>query len=197
MARPENKNIFLNNIALKMILALTIVSVFSGVSLVFVYNYAIPKIKFNIENETQKAIVSIFPEGKKIKKINDKGTILQVNDENDVLLGYSFIAEGNGYQGTIKIIAGLDTSLNKLKGIEILESQETPGLGAEILAHYFKDQFNGIDATNGIKYVKGQKPSNPGEIQAITGATISSVSVVAILNNAINNVRKTVNSQIK
>jgi len=48
-----------------------------------------------------------------------------------------------------------------------------------------------------IIYVKNSKPSKDNEIQAITGATISSKSVVNILNTNIGKVKKMYNKNNK
>jgi H+/Na+-translocating ferredoxin:NAD+ oxidoreductase subunit G len=181
----------LKNDAVKMILALTIVGMVSGVALVFVYTYAIPKIEINVKKETKKAIENIFPETASTEAIKDE-TIFAVKDKTNKLLGYAFISEGNGYQGTIKLLAGIDPKLDSLKGIEILESQETPGLGAEIATDGFRDQFKGLSTAQPIEYVKNEKPTKPSQIEAITGATISSRAVVLIINEGIKSVRETV-----
>jgi electron transport complex protein RnfG len=121
--------------------------------------------------------------------------IVEVVDKNKKLLGYAFKAEGNGYQGTIEIIGGLNADLTQMQGIEIVESQETPGLGAEIAGDNFRKQFVGLSVTHPIEYVKNQKPQQPYQIEAITGATISSRAVVNILNKRIEEVRKTIKGE--
>ncbi|MCD6447322.1 MAG: FMN-binding protein [Candidatus Marinimicrobia bacterium] len=47
------------------------------------------------------------------------------------------------------------------------------------------DQFKGLKINPVITYVKNAKPSKNTEIQAITGATISSAAIVDILNKQI------------
>ena len=108
--------------------------------------------------------------------------------QDDRFLGYAFIAQGQGYQGKIKMLAVSDPRLTVLKGIEVIESVETPGLGAKIQEHPFKDQFSGL-AVAPIECVK-TTPQHPGQIKAITGATISSRAVVAILNRRIKELRQ-------
>jgi len=173
----------------KMVVALTIVGVVSGAVLVFVYNYATPKIKANVANETEKAIKNIFPDLASIEKSKDKDVFI-IKGKDGTVKAYAFIAAGNGYQGTIKLIAGIDTGLTKLEGMEVLESQETPGLGAEIASPDFRGQFQGLSLTHPIEYVKNKKPEKPCQIEAITGATISSRAVVRILNKKIAEMRK-------
>ncbi|MCK4851734.1 MAG: FMN-binding protein [Candidatus Omnitrophica bacterium] len=183
------KRIVSGNNAIKMITALLAVGILSAVSLVFIYQRAIPKIEANVREETKEAIESIFPGAAKIEKIEGK-EIFRVEDAGGRLLGYAFPAEGNGYQGIIKLIAGTDPDISVIKGMKVLESQETPGLGAEIDSKDFRAQFAGLSIERPVEYVKNRKPEKPYQIEAITGATISSRAVVTILNNGIREIRK-------
>jgi Na+-translocating ferredoxin:NAD+ oxidoreductase subunit G len=83
----------------------------------------------------------------------------------------------------------VDKGFKSLTGMEVLESQETPGLGAEISGD-FRKQFSGLSVSNGIEYVKNRKPEKPGQIEAITGATISSRAVVNMLNDRLRQLRE-------
>lgn len=171
---------------LQMIYVLTFVGLVSGATLAVVYQYADPLIAENQANETKKAIYKIFPAAKDYEEETIAGeAVFRVNDKEGNLLGYAFVAAGNGYQGTIKLMAGIKKDLETLVGIEVLESQETPGLGQEITQAKFRVQFRGLKASPEILYVKNQKPTKPNEIEAITGATVSSNAVVAILNEKI------------
>ena len=175
----------------RMIGVLTIIGFISGASLVLIYAYASPLIKNNQEEETRGAIFKIFPDAKNItSQSSDKETVFVVKNANGALLGYAFLAEGNGYQGKIKMMAGIRPDLTTLAGIEVLESQETPGLGQEITQDKFRSQFRGLKTKPEITYVKNKLPEKPGEIQAVTGATISSSAVVSILNNKIMAIRE-------
>ena len=174
----------------KMVSVLTVIGIISGASLAFVYNYANPRIEKNQKIKTEKTIFEIFPEGKKYTDESIKGeSVFKVIDEKGKLLGYAFVASGNGYQGTITMMAGIKPDLKTLVGIEILDSQETPGLGQEIATDKFKTQFDNLTVLPEIEYVKNAKPTKPNEIEAITGATISSRAVVSILNDEIENIK--------
>lgn len=174
---------------IKMVAALAIVGAIAGASLVFVYNYAMPKIKVNVSNETQKEIKNIFPGAARIDKTSEKD-VYKVLGKDLSPAGYAFVAEGNGYQGIIKLIVGVDPKITTMKGIAVLESQETPGLGAEISTSSFRNQFKGLALTHAVEYIKNKRPDKPYEIEAITGATISSRAVVNILNKRIDEIRK-------
>ncbi|MBN1354098.1 MAG: FMN-binding protein, partial [Candidatus Omnitrophica bacterium] len=163
----------------------------SGAALVFMYEYANPLILGNQNSEMEKAIFKIFPDGSGYEKTSmGNDTVFKVKDKNAKFLGYAFLAEGNGYQGTIKMMVGIEPDFNTMRGIEILESQETPGLGQEITTGGFKSQFKNLKTIPQITYVKNAKPQNPNEIQAITGATVSSSAIVSILNGKIEQIRE-------
>jgi len=175
---------------IKMISVLTVVGLISGAALVFMYNYANPLIEKNKKNEMKKAIFRIFPDGKSYTDETVNGVdVFRVKDAGGAFIGYTFLAEGNGYQGVIKMMAGISPRTETLTGLEILESQETPGLGQEIATDKFTSQFKALKVTPEIAYVKNTKPVNPNEIQAITGATISSRAVVTILNDTIKKIK--------
>ncbi len=86
-------------------------------------------------------------------------------------------------------MVGLAKDMNKITSLEILEQSETPGLGSKVADASYKDQYNNLVTVPTITWVKGVKPSKPNEIQAITGATISSKSVVGIVNAGIKKLR--------
>ncbi len=173
----------------KIILSLTLVGMVSGSLLVSVYNYAMPKIKTNVRAGTEKAIKNIFPETEEIKNTKEEGVFRAVG-ENGKFLGYAILAEGNGYQGIIKLIVGVNEDMSEMTGMEVLESQETPGLGAEIAGEAFRKQFEGLSLKHAMEYLKNQKPQEPYQIEAITGATISSRAVVNLLNERLDSVRE-------
>ena len=175
--------------AIRMISVLVVVGLVSGSLLVCVYNYASPLIKKNEEKELKEAIFKVLPGIERCNDIKKDGiTLYEGIDKRGNVKGYVFIAEGNGYQGTIRMIAALDKDLRHLTGLEVLESSETPGLGAEITKDFFKEQFQNLSVLPDIAFTKGT-PSQDNEIQAITGATISTRAVVEILNKEIEKIR--------
>ena len=101
-------------------------------------------------------------------------------------VGYVFETEGKGYGGTVKVMTGISTE-GSITGVVILSHSETPGLGANAEKESFRDQYKEQpvgNLTGGIRVVKFQAP-NEGEIQAMTGATITSTAVTNAVNAAI------------
>ena len=94
-----------------------------------------------------------------------------------VFAGAAFEAVSDqGYSGTIRILAGILPD-NTIKGLEIVEQAETPGLGAKISESAFTEQFQG----KMICHTRWAVKKDGGDIDAITGATISPRAVVAAL----------------
>lgn len=96
-------------------------------------------------------------------------------------VGYVVTAySDDGYGGKIKISLGYDTKNKKITKIKVLEASETAGLGAKIAEDSFSGQFMGFSAKEAT-LVKSNKSAD-NEIQAISGATISSTAVTNIVN---------------
>lgn len=174
-----------------MIATLSIIGILSGGLLSQISNWASPIIEENAKIETEKAIFIVNPEGKSYEEINAKDIELyKVLDENKSVIGYSLAHSGNGFQGKIRMMIGLSPDLEKITAIEILEQVETPGLGTKVTENKFRDQFKELDSSPLVEWVKGVAPSKPNQIQAVTGATISSKSVVAIVNDGISKAKQ-------
>ena len=85
------KNILKSDLV-KMVTALATVGIISAVSLVFVYNYSMPKIKVNVNAATEQGIKSIFPDAAAIDKAKADG-VFEAKDASGKLLGYAFTAD--------------------------------------------------------------------------------------------------------
>lgn len=171
-------------VEVKMVVVLTAIALISGGVLGVAYTKTKPKIQRNLElakeNALKKVVANVH--SYETKDVDRYTTVFIAKDEAGHVVGYGVLIQGSGFQGAIKLMAGFDTTGTKLTGLEIIENVETPGLGNRITEDWFKKQFQGRIPP--INVVKGRKPENEHEIQAITGATISSRSVVRIVNLA-------------
>lgn len=173
-----------------MILTLTLVGVLSSGALVGVYNYTSPRIEANKKKALEEAIFQVLPEAADFESISrDKMEIYRGIDSSGKTVGYAFVGEGPGYQGTIRVMIGVDPDIRRTLGIQILESVETPGLGQKITTLSFRRQFENLDVRSPVQLVK-KEVTGEGQVQAITGATISSQAVVDIVNSTTARVRK-------
>ncbi len=98
-------------------------------------------------------------------------------------VGYVITTVTKGYGGDMKVTVGVDTD-GKITGVRIGDSNETPGLGAKVKEKPFISQFLGVKPEAPLGVVKGGK-SKPEEIQAVSGATISSRAVVSAVQSAL------------
>lgn len=95
-------------------------------------------------------------------------------------IAYIASTAGKGYSSYVKMLVSLDTSM-QIKGIKILGHGETPGLGDQIEEAVFLDQFKGKNFSQ-LVLIKGETKEN---IQAISGATISSRAVTNGVRDAV------------
>lgn len=105
-----------------------------------------------------------------------------VGSANGSEVGYVFETSSKGYGGDVRVMTGIDTEGN-ITGVVILEHEETPGLGANAEKPSFTDQFK-QPAGDGLTLVKNRAP-NPGEVEALTGASFTSNAVANAVNEAI------------
>ncbi|MDZ4257397.1 MAG: FMN-binding protein [Gemmatimonadales bacterium] len=107
-------------------------------------------------------------------------TFLGYTDQG-ALVGAAVTAGEPGFSDVITVMFGIEPATGRLLGMTILGHKETPGLGDKIEQPPFTPQFDGAEVP--LRGVKAA-PKPPHEVQTITGATISSRTVVTIVNHA-------------
>lgn len=106
-----------------------------------------------------------------------------VTDSSGNTVGYCLVTGANGFNGNISVMVGVGTD-GATTGIVILDQDETAGMGAKCVEPEFRDQFIGTVA--GFQCVtQSQKQDGDGNIQAITGSTITSKAVTRAVNYAL------------
>ncbi|NLZ81593.1 MAG: RnfABCDGE type electron transport complex subunit G [Clostridiales bacterium] len=106
--------------------------------------------------------------------------ILEAQDASETVLGNVIsIISKDGYGGNITFVIGIDLE-GTIKGVEITEHSETNDLGSKITEDEFKSQYTGKNVDSFVLTKTGASADN--EIDAVSGATISSNAA----NNAIN-----------
>jgi Na+-transporting NADH:ubiquinone oxidoreductase subunit C len=106
---------------------------------------------------------------------------------------YAFPISGKGFWGNIYGILAFDRDINEIEGIVFTSHNETPGLGARIEEEWFRKQFRGLEVQDGNK--RGKKiviskadSSKDNQVDAITGATMTSNLLQILLNNEIESI---------
>lgn len=181
----------------RIVLTLTIAGLLSGFAIVASYRTTLPAIHAHQAEALRRAVFEVLPGTTSMTRLVwDGGALTEVADgqasdaasifaghrDDGSLVGYAIPAAGAGFQDTIKLLYGLEASGTQVVGMTILESRETPGLGDRIYKDQrFVDEFRALVVDPVIALVKGHGAA-PNEVDAITGATISSKAVVRILN---------------
>ncbi len=108
-------------------------------------------------------------------------------------LGFEF--GGMGFWDRIEGVIVLSPDLQTVRNIQFLDQKETPGLGARIEESWFTDQFKGLqidwDNPRGDRLVVGTSPDpDPkNRVDAITGATQTSMALGRFLNDELDRIR--------
>ena len=84
----------------------------------------------------------------------------------------------------ISLFICVGPDLETVKGIEVLDHAETPGLGGRMTEEKFKKQFVGKKLKPKLSIVRGRKTIGSNEVHAITGASYTSKGIEDIINEA-------------
>jgi electron transport complex protein RnfG len=180
------------------------VAVVAGLAIVLVYQWARPQIEAHDARELRQAIQQVLgePESYRTRWVRD-GSLLDSlpagadsssatrvyagYGESGRLLGYAIPGEKPGYQDVVGLIFGYDPGRDLVLGMKVLESKETPGLGAKIVSDSsFLGEFHGVEPPlEGVK----EGGAGPHEVDMITGATISSKTVIEIINERLHTLK--------
>ncbi len=153
-----------------------------------------PIIEQNKINKRNRLVGALLPEAKNfaldteieiesIQGKKEKVEVYKAMSEAGECVGWSFNAAGSGFADKIELVVAVDKDFEKLAGFDVLVSNETPGFGDQIKYDYYRDQFKGAPVEE-LKLISSGDPKKiDAEIVAISGATVSSESVVEIINN--------------
>ena len=165
-------------VGLKLLLICAIVA---GV-ISFVYSLTAEKYEQNIRDTKSRAVGEIFglsaPVCEEMTAAELDGTVYRVLD-NGALVGYCVEVVSAGFGGDIEMTVGY-TSDGEILGVSIVSLSETPGLGAKVDEESFLSQYKGKQGS----LILGE------DIDAISGATISSRAVTDGVNKASESLRK-------
>lgn len=180
---------------LKLGIVLCLYAVFACTILAIVNYFTLPIITNNKLMTAQRAMKNVFGEADNFEKVETfdaaVATSLGVTisdlykaKNGDAVIGAVCQASGTTYDKA-KIMVGLDTRGIVTK-IEFLELTDSPGFGQKAKdpsyhvasGKTFYDQFSGLSSSNGFSHGAG------GTIDAISGATITTVGVEKIITAA-------------
>ena len=115
-------------------------------------------------------------------------TLYKADFKDGTPAGWVVKTKGQGYADKIELLVGMDADAGKVTGLFILDQKETPGLGNKIVEEAWRAQYSNKETTTPFKVVK-QGKGGVNEIDAISGATISSKAVTKFVNQAVSDLK--------
>ncbi|APC39714.1 FMN-binding protein [Clostridium estertheticum] len=162
---------------------LTIACFISGLIIAVVYFFTAPvavKTAAGIKTDAMKSLVVGAQEFKPVEGKKEWFTA----EKDGKVIGYVVPAESKGYGGAITMLVAV-TPQGKIIEFTILTTKETPGLGDNASKDPFRNQFKG-KAVKDLEVTKD--PTKTNNIQAMTGATITSKAVTKGIKEAVQEV---------
>lgn len=192
-----------------MLRALVGVAAVAGTLIVVAFQLTLPIIKANKAEALRRAVFDVIPGARSVVtfRLERDGRLMPLTGEDERavkyyagytednrLIGVAIEAQGQGYQDAIKVLYGYAPAEQKIIGMKVLESKETPGLGDKIgkdpafLANFDKLDAklteDGTKLQRAFEVVRHGAKKSAWQIDGITGATISSKAVGKLLNES-------------
>ena len=171
---------------IKITMPLVLIFVAAGVIMAVTYKYTYP-VRFQAEKqEKEEALKEMAPAATDPIKpagtwtVNNKPYEYYQASAGGRPVAYIASTAGKGYSSFIQMLVSLTPDM-KISDVKVLDMNETPGLGDQVLEKSFLDQFKGKGLSQ-IVLIKGETKEN---IQAISGATYSSRGVTNGVKDAV------------
>jgi electron transport complex protein RnfG len=183
----------------RLVLTLATAGALAGLAIVLVFSWAQPRIDAHRALVLQQSVQEVLKDPSRFEPLfvldgevtatlpagvdsTDADRVFLGFDDGGVPVGFAVQGEASGYQDVIRLIFGYDHREGTVIAMKVLESKETPGLGDKIIKDLdFVGGFEGaLGPLLGIK--TGESTGDPQEVEMITGATISSRTVIDIIN---------------
>lgn len=170
-----------------MVLSLTLVALVTAALLGGMYVLTEEPIRLSKENKQMQAKVEVLP-------VQEGVSFAEAEDHDGVMVYRAYVGEEfvgaavetfdpNGFNGRFSLMIGFDKE-GQITGYKVLEQNETPGLGANMVEWFRTDKGKqniiGLDpAKTNMKVSK-----DGGDVDAITAATITSRAFLRAVERA-------------
>lgn len=173
---------------------LMLIAAASGGILSFANSKTKPVIEKIQLEQTIAAYKEIMPEADDFKPLEEQKLSeikAKINEIDDIYvgykggnqIGYTFKTKSFGYGGQMINVIGIDEK-GIVTGYRAVENSETAGFGDRVFTEEFYPSFTGKNVNGGsLKAVL--KPEKDDEVQALSGATISTKGVMSGINGAV------------
>lgn len=178
------------NEMVKMVVVLTVLASVAGGVLAAVNQGTASQIEAQQLQFVKGPAINQLLEGASNNPIDDRFKMTDGDEERSIFVGkfdgqpnkIAFEEFGKGYGGDLGVMVAFDIESDKLAGAAVTVHSETPGLGANAKEKPdLVSQFKGLPVTDSVKVTK-----DGGQINAISGATITSRAVTQAVTRAMN-----------
>jgi Na+-translocating ferredoxin:NAD+ oxidoreductase subunit G len=194
-----------------LIRALGTVAAVCGLIIVSAYQGTYNAVSANKRLAVERSVYKVLPDAKSIVEFNAlpgggveaatdakpiAGAVkfFAAYDQGGVLVGVAAEGAAKGYADTVRVMFGYRPDCQCIKGIGVVSMRETPGIGDKILIDKsFLANFDALDVrlkddlsalANAVVVVKHGTKTEKWQIDAISGATITSRAVGKGINDA-------------
>lgn len=141
-----------------------------------------------LENENSKKNMQSLVSADDFEKCSDGGIEYYTAIKGGDTAAYIFTESAKGYGGDVSVMTAVKPD-GTVAGVAILDvSGETPGLGQNAAKESFYSQYAGLK--KGVPLLKNGAKAENNEVDAVTGATITSTAVTRAVNAALDDFEK-------
>lgn len=187
---------------------LGLVATICGVLIVGAYQLTLPAVTENRRIALERAVFKLIPQAKTLQGFvaSTSGIVPSESaaaggvkfyaayDASNHLAGIAAEGAARGYADMVRVLFAYDPSCQCINGMSVVAMRETPGIGDKVFTDQaFIANFQSLDVrlkddmstlANAISTVRHGKKANPWEIDAISGATITSRAIGKGINEA-------------
>lgn len=164
-------------------LILALICVVASASLATVNSITKSKILAQARAEEEDSLKSVLPDADNFEPVKSGEDVLYYKAmKAGQLIGVAFKASGKGYSSEVQTMVGMSKE-GVINAIKILSQNETPGLGAQVVEPFFSERF------------ANKNTQDLSDVQAITGATISSKAVIDSVQKKAQEIKELINDR--
>ncbi|MEW6677223.1 MAG: FMN-binding protein [Pseudomonadota bacterium] len=192
-----------------MITTLGLVATLCGILIVSAYQGTLPAVTANKRIVLERAVFKVIPGATRIQSFyaSQAGIVPAEGPAPDgavsfhaaydgagKLMGVAAEGAAVGYADVVRVLYAYDPARQAIVGFGVVAQRETPGIGDKIIFDKaFLDNFVALDVTlnqemnalaNAVKTVKHGSKTQPWQIDAIAGATVTSKAVGKGINDS-------------
>lgn len=167
-----------------MLIALTAIALVAAAALAALNGVTKEPIAQAQQAKVEQAISAVLPAFEKLEDQTVDGYLCHLGYDAEGQMVGAAVEAGNdkGFGGHLQLMVGFDKE-GQVSGYQILETHETPGLGAKASTWFQQGNKGDIIGQNPVAEALGVKKDG-GAVDAISGSTITSRAFLGVVNDA-------------